>query len=185
MIEMNPYIHGVNTIFLPELARAYDMAGYSDFEKYQKGGYEWYTEQLLAMLLPHDIDCLTAYISPGPIQKVYKIYKKHNVVVSDAIPEKGGIFTGYWENPAIKVDDASVMLSYYRIPGEKKIIAVAGNPTLKEKTVHLFIDCKKLGLPEMLSIRDEYRDADLSDWKDKGIKIPAENFVILLITPEK
>ncbi|HPP29596.1 MAG TPA: DUF6067 family protein [bacterium] len=185
LIEMNPYIHGVNIIFLPELARAYDMAGYSDFEKYQKGGYEWYTEQLLAMLLPHDIDCLTAYIPPGPIQKVYKIYKKHNVVVSDAIPEKGGIFTGYWENPAIKVDDASVMLSYYRIPGEKKIIAVAGNPTLKEKTVHLFIDCKKLGLPEMLSIRDEYRDADLSDWKDKGIKIPAENFVILLITPEK
>jgi len=181
LLEMNPFIHGVNMIFLPELARAYMFAGDPDFEKYQKEGYEWYTEQLLAMLLPHDIDCLTAYVTPGPIIKVYEIYRKHKVVVRDDAPETGGRFVGYWDNPAIKTDVPDVMLSYYIIPGANKIIAVAGNPTLKARTARIAINRKALGLTGTLSVRDEYRDRDLPDWETKGVEIPAESFVILLI----
>ena len=185
LVEMNPFIHGVRTLFLPEVGRSYDFAGYKDWEKYCGPGYEWYTEQLLAMLLPIDIDNLGAYMTVEPVKKVYEIYKNLAIVAREDAPGPRAQFTGYWENGPVKGNDPDVMVSCYTIPGQQKVIVVAGNPTMKTKTVRLSFDRKRLGLAGPLSLRDEYRGRAIPDGETKGVEVPAENFVILVVEPAK
>lgn len=181
-VEMNPRLHGMIMLFLPEVARAYDLAGYKDFEKWYKPETGWYTEQLLAMILPHNMDCSGAYMYGEPIKRIYEIYKAEGVVRRDTATGPSAQFTGYWENPAVKSDDPKVMVSYYTFPGQKKLVVIAGNPTLKPATIRLTLDRKRLGLQGPLSVRDAYRDTDVPGW-EQGVEIPAENFAILVMQP--
>lgn len=180
LVEMNPFIHGMDIVFLPEVVSSYAQDGEKDPGKWATAKYAWYTEQLLAMLLPHDIDYLEANIYTKPMEKVNEIFKKENIIQRLDGPGPRAQFVGYWDNPAVKSDNAQVMVSYYTIQGEKKVVVVAGNPELKPLIIRLSLDRKRLGLYGPLVVRDAYRNRELPDWQD-GIEIPAENFVILVM----
>ena len=182
LVEMNPFLHGMTMQFLPEVARAYDNAGYKDFAKWYQPRYAWYTEQLLAMLLPHNIDTCAAHVHAEPVKRVYEIFKAEGVVRRENDPGPDAEFTGFWENPAVKSDHAEVLVSYYAFPGQQKLVVVAGNPTLKPATIKLTIDWKRLGLKGQFAVRDAYRNQILPAW-DKDVTVPPENFVLLVMQP--
>jgi hypothetical protein len=169
-------------LFLPEVSRAYDNAGYKDFEKWYSPEYAWYAEQVLAMVLPHDLDCCAAHVTVEPIKRFYEVYKAEGVVRREDASGPAAQFTGYWDNPAVRSDDPQAMVSYYTFPGEKKLVVIVSNPTLKPMNLRLTLDRKRLGLQGSLIARDAYRDRDLPDW-EQGIEIPQENFVLLVLRP--
>jgi hypothetical protein len=183
LVEMNPFIHGMTMVFLPEYGRGYDLRGYDDFRKWQEDDdYIWATEEVLAMILPHNIDFISAYMNPKPGRKVADVYREEGVAKRLADKGSWATFVGYWDNPRITPSDPEVMLSYYAFPDEDKVLAVVSNPALQPKTITLDIDGKALGLRGPLTVRDEYRGENLPGW-EKGITIPNGSFRLLLIRP--
>jgi len=181
LVEMNPFIHGVRMIFLPEWGRAYSSIGDKDFEKWEKDDkYIWAAEQVYTMILPHDIDFIGAYMHRKPTEKVSEVFRKQRVTQSILDNRPRAVFTGYWENPKIIPTDREMMLSYYTFPGEKRVLAVLSNPLYEERTTKIRINQKALELEGPLTVRDEYRDEDLPGW-EKGISVPRESFRLLSI----
>jgi len=180
LVEMNPVTHGASMIFLPEYARSGDYAGDKDFSRRASDDVRL-AERLLTMLLVHDIEITGHYMCPKPGEKVIEIYRRLGIINRMDAHKPEARFTGYWDQPALKVADKGLWLSYYTFRNENRIVAVLSNPGLKDANAVLKINPRDFGLRAPLVIRDEYHDEEVKDWKTKGISMPAETFRILSI----
>lgn len=179
-IEMNPLIHGVQMVFIPQFARAADLSGDKDFERWFRPDFAWAAEQVLAAILPHDIAACGANIHAAPLDKVSEIYRRHGVALRADDPRPDAVFTGYWDSPAVATDDAKLLLSVYRLPAGGAL-AVLSNPTAEERQAKLAIDAAALALTPPLAVRDEYRGEDLPAWESRPVSVPGGSFRLLWI----
>jgi hypothetical protein len=178
LVEMNPFIHGSQMVFIHQFARGADNAGFKDFEKWYHDDHAWAMEQALAMLLPHDVDFSNGYGCPTPGKKVAEVCHRFGIVLREDDPRRDALFTGFWNNPQIADDDPEVMLSYYTRPDSPDVLVVLSNPAAQDKTVRLKMKSDRW------IIRDEYRNEDLPQWP-AGIKLPHQNFRLLWLRPAK
>lgn len=176
LVEMNPFLHGVQMLFIHQFARGADLAGFKDFEKWYRDDHAWAAEQSLAMTLPHDIDMSLGYVCPTPMKKVVSVYERFGIILREDNPRQDARFTGYWDHPQITADDPEVLLSSYTRPDAPDRLVVLSNPTAAEKRVRLKLDA------ERWTVRDEYRDEDLPQWRE-GIAVPKQSFRLLWMRP--
>ena len=181
LVEMNPVIHGASMIFLPQYKRSANYAGDKDGARWCDDSHAWLAERLLTMLLAHDIEITGHYMCPKPGEKVVEIYRRLGIISRMDEHKPAAIFTGYWDQPKLTVDDKGLLLSYYTFPGDNRVVAILSNPGLKEAKAALKINPRDFGLKEPLVIRDEYHAEDIKDWQAKGITMPPESFRILSI----
>lgn len=182
LVEMNPFIHGATMVFIPEYGRSSEMAGEPDFERWGKEPYAWAAERLLTMLLPHDITYIGAYMCPKPGERVTEIFRQKGIVNRIDESRPAAVFTGYWDSPKIAVANPELLLSYYTVPKEPRVVAILSNPTLTEQVAKVKIRPEDFGLRAPLVFRDEYRGEDLKGWQGEGIRMPPESFRILNIS---
>ena len=158
------------------------MAGEADFERWNKESYAWATERLLTMLLPHDITWIGAYMCPKPGEKVSEILRQKGIISRIDESKPAAVFTGYWDSPKITPANPELLLSYYTVPKEPRVVAILSNPSLTEQVAKVKIQPADFGLQAPLVFRDEYRGEDLNGWDGEGIRVPPESFRILNIS---
>lgn len=75
---------------------------------------------LFTMSMLHDVMLDGAWTYGPTIDKIWRI-------VDDTELDKSE-FVGYWENNEIISENTKVLVSYYKWPGQKKLLIIAGNP---------------------------------------------------------
>jgi hypothetical protein len=177
LVEMNPFIHGAQMVFIHQFARGADLAGFKDFEKWYRDDHAWAAEQSLAMTLPHDIEMSHGYVCATPAKRIADIYGRFGITLREEDPRRDAQFTGYWGNPTITADDPEVLVSCYTRRDSPDVLAVLSNPTAQAKTVRLKMKSDRW------TVRDEYRNEDLPQWRE-GITVPKQNFRLLWMKPQ-
>jgi hypothetical protein len=71
------------------------------------------------MALLHDVMLDGAWVYGPTIDKIWRI-------ADDTELDKAE-FVGYWENKEIVSDNPKVLVSYYKWPGQNKLLVIAGN----------------------------------------------------------
>ena len=81
------------------------------------------------MAMLHDVMLDGAWMYGPTIDKIWRI-------VDDTELEKAE-FVGYWENNEIISENTKVLVSYYKWPGQNKLLIIAGNPGPEPQSTRL------------------------------------------------
>lgn len=184
LVEMNPFLHGLTMLFLPEYARTADLMGgkYNVIEWQSLDELSWGPEHLLTMLLPHDIEFVNCNMPPRVGKRVSETMRRLGVYTVAGTNQPEAEFTGYWEKPPVTPGDPALLLSTYRVPGRPGLVAILSNPTLTNRIARLQI-APSAALPATVRVKDEYPGTAVLADETSSIPIPAQSFRILTLAP--
>ncbi len=84
---------------------------------------------LFTMALLHDVMLDGAWMYGPTIDKIWRIV--------DVTELDKAEFVGYWENKEITSDNPKVLVSYYKWPGQGKLLVIAGNPSPEPQSARI------------------------------------------------
>jgi len=164
--EYNRRILGTGVLFLPSL-------GYAKREYFKVPEY---TEAMLSMLLPHDIETSKSWAAGGVMYRLWDALEKYRFGAPSVKVHR------FFEQTVVTSTNPNVRVTWYECPERRKLVVLA-NKTPKPQSA--IIDLSALAAGDF-PVRAEYSDRELVARKGKlAITCPARGFRILAFPPKR
>lgn len=163
--EYNRNLLGAGVIFLPALGSAK-----RDYFKVPE-----YTEAMLSMLLPHDIESAKSWAAGAVMYNVWDAFEKYEMGSPSVKVHR------FFEQTAVTSTNPNVRITWYECPAQRKLIVVA-NKTPEPQACTLDLSALAAG---SYPVRAEYSGQDLMAKEGRlEITCPARGFRILAFPPK-
>ena len=164
--EYNRRILGTGVLFLPSL-------GYAKREYFKVPEY---TEAMLSMLLPHDIESSKSWAAGGVMFKLWDAFEKYGLGSPSVKVHR------FFEQTDITSTNPNVRITWYECPAQRKLIVLANKTPQPQSGT---IDLSALAAGDF-PVRAEYSGQELVAKKGKlKITCPARGFRILAFPPKR
>jgi hypothetical protein len=163
--EYNRDLLGAGVIFLPALGSA----------KREYFKVPEYTEAMLSMLLPHDIESAKLWAAGGVMYRVWSVFEKYGIDSPSVRVHR------YFEQATVTSTNPDLRLTWYECPGQRTLIILA-NKTPEPQSGTLDLSALAAG---SFPVRAEYSGQDLMAKAGRlDITCPARGFRILAFPPK-
>jgi len=164
--EYNRRILGTGVLFLPSL-------GYAKREYFKVPEY---TEAMLSMLLPHDIESSKSWAAGGVMFKLWDAFEKYGLGSPSVKVHR------FFEQTAVTSTNPDVRITWYECPAQRKLIVLA-NKTPESQACTVDLSALAAG---SFPVRAEYSGQELMAKEGKlDITCPARGFRILAFPPKR